>query len=84
MLHRIRDAVIETREHRALTRGINRAIADGDQEAEASFTSGTGTLRAALTREGRETRGAEITAYAERVVKADGNGRRVHRLGRRD
>ncbi|MEV7681595.1 hypothetical protein AB0O64_24020 [Streptomyces sp. NPDC088341] len=63
-----------------LSRGIKDAVASGDQEAAASFTSGTGTLRA-LTPKGRERRGAEISEYAQRVIVADGNGNRVHRLG---
>ena len=84
MIRRIRDAAVEIAGHRAMTRGINQAIADGDQEAAASFTSGTGTLRAALTRKGNETRGAEVAEYAERVVEADGDGRRVHQLDSRD
>lgn len=80
MLKRLRDTVIEAKEHHDLSRGINNAVTSGDQEAAASFTSGTGTLRA-LTRKGREQRGAEISEYARRVIAADGNGNRVHRLG---
>ncbi|MGW0335525.1 hypothetical protein ACWD0J_27245 [Streptomyces sp. NPDC003011] len=84
MIRRIRDAVVEVTGHRAMTRGIDQAIANGDREAAASFTSGTGTLRAALTRKGNETRGAEVAEYGKRVVNADGHGQRVHRLGHRD
>ncbi|MFF4337474.1 hypothetical protein ACIOEZ_32655 [Streptomyces sp. NPDC087866] len=80
MLKRLRDTVIEAKGQHGLTRGIKDAVAAGDQEAAASFTSGTGTLRA-LTRTGRERRGAEISEYAQRVIAADGNGNRVHRLG---
>ncbi|MFE9007451.1 hypothetical protein ACFYOY_35930 [Streptomyces sp. NPDC007875] len=69
MLKRLRDTVKD-------------AIASGDQEAQQSFTSGIGTLKA-MTPEGLEIRGTEIQEYGKQVVAVDGHGDRVHRLDRR-
>ncbi|MFF8960803.1 hypothetical protein [Streptomyces sp. NPDC014894] len=82
MFRRLRDTAIEVQGHRQLTRGINRAVESGDLEARAAFTSGTGTLAAALTSRGRDTRGAEIHDYGTRVAAAGGGPERVHRLCR--
>ncbi|MFI6530232.1 hypothetical protein [Streptomyces uncialis] len=82
MFRRLRDTATEVQGHHRLTQGINRAVADGDQEARAAFTSGTGTLAAALTRRGRDMRGAEIHDYGTRVAAAGGGPERVHRLAR--
>ncbi|MFI2214950.1 hypothetical protein [Streptomyces sp. NPDC020141] len=82
MFRRLRDTVTEVQGHRRLTRGITEAVASGDQEARDAFTSGTGTLAAALTRRGRDRRGAEIYDYGTRVAAAGGGPERVHRLAR--
>ncbi|MFJ5098981.1 hypothetical protein [Streptomyces sp. NPDC088557] len=80
MFRRLRDTLIEIQGHHQLTKGINRAIASGDQEARTAFTSGTGTLAAALTRRGRDTRGAEVYDYGARVAAVGDGPERVHRL----
>ncbi|MER0443060.1 hypothetical protein ABR738_00465 [Streptomyces sp. Edi4] len=82
MFRRLLDSIAEVRDHHALSKDINEAVASGDREAAAAFTSRTGTLAAALTRSGNERRGAEISDYATHVADADGNTNRVHRLGR--
>ncbi|MEU5161240.1 hypothetical protein AB0G74_16760 [Streptomyces sp. NPDC020875] len=82
MFRRLRDTVNEVQGHQRLTRGTSEAIESGDQEARAAFTSGTGTLAAALTRRGCDTRGAEVCDYGTRVAAVGGGPERVHRLAR--
>ncbi|MFI5867672.1 hypothetical protein [Streptomyces sp. NPDC051546] len=83
MLNRIRDLFTEVKGSSEMSRDIDRAIASGDREAMSTFR--TGTFAAALTTEGREARGQEVVEYAQKVIEADGNGRRFHRtFPRRD
>ncbi|MER6601159.1 hypothetical protein [Streptomyces parvus] len=77
---RITDTATEVGGHAALTKDIRRAVQGGDQEAAATFR--TGTLAAALTTKGCNARGREVVDYVEKVVAADGNSRRAGWLNR--
>ncbi|WP_405461608.1 hypothetical protein OG786_29310 [Streptomyces sp. NBC_00101] len=80
LFNRITDVVTEVGGHTALTRDIRRAVDAGDEEAAATFR--TGTLAAALTTKGCVARGEEVAAYVGKVVAADGDGRRAGWLRR--
>ncbi|MFH9765151.1 hypothetical protein ACH4N4_30540 [Streptomyces microflavus] len=80
LFSRITDTATEVTGHASLTRDIRRAVKGGDQEAAATFR--TGTLAAALTTKGCHARGQEVVAYVEKVVAADGDGRRTGWLNR--
>ncbi|MFF3998566.1 hypothetical protein ACFYX8_35320 [Streptomyces cyaneofuscatus] len=80
LFSRIADTATEVSGHAGLTRDIRRAVKGGDQEAAATFR--TGTLAAALTAKGCNARGQEVVAYVEKVVAADGDGRRACWLNR--
>ncbi|WP_234316798.1 hypothetical protein [Streptomyces sp. NRRL S-15] len=75
LFSRITDTATEVSGHAALTKNIRKAVEGGDQEAASTFR--TGTLAAALTAKGRDARGEEVVAYVEKVVAADGDGRRT-------
>ncbi|WP_405506387.1 hypothetical protein OG323_06225 [Streptomyces cyaneofuscatus] len=77
---RITDTAAEVTGHAALTRDIRNAVEGGDQEAAATFR--TGTLAAALTTKGCNARGQEVADYVEKVVAVDGDGRRAGWLNR--
>ena len=77
---RIADTATEISGHAALTKDIREAVKSGDQEAASTFR--TGTLKAALTTKGCNARGEEVVAYVEKVVAADGDGRRTGWLRR--
>lgn len=77
---RITDTATEVSGHASLTKDIRNAVKSGDQEAAATFR--TGTLAAALTAKGCNARGQEVVAYVEKVVAADGDGRRAGWLNR--
>ncbi|MGC4925577.1 hypothetical protein [Streptomyces sp. DT117] len=80
LFNRIADTATEVTGHAGLTRDIRNAVKGGDQEAAATFR--TGTLAAALTTKGCNARGQEVVAYVEKVVAADGDGRRTGWLNR--
>ncbi|MEV6854748.1 hypothetical protein AB0M89_13175 [Streptomyces microflavus] len=80
LFSRISDTATEVSGHAGLTKDIRNAVKGGDQEAAATFR--TGTLAAALTTRGCNARGEEVVAYVEKVVAADGDGRRVGWLNR--
>ncbi|MFJ2407089.1 hypothetical protein ACIOUE_37980 [Streptomyces xanthochromogenes] len=76
----ITDLAVELRGNHQITRGINEAIANGDEDAIATFH--TGTLAAALTQRGLFQRSDEIVAYAQRVKEHDGAMDRFHAVFR--
>lgn len=80
LFNRITDTAAEVSGHASLTKDIRKAVKGGDQEAAATFR--TGTLAAALTSKGCNARGEEVVAYVEKVVAADGDGRRAGWLNR--
>lgn len=80
LFSRITDTATEVTGHAALTKDIRNAVKGGDREAAATFR--TGTLAAALTTKGCNARGQEVAAYVEKVVAADGDGRRAGWLNR--
>lgn len=80
LLSRITGTATEVTGHAGLTRDIRNAVKGGDQEAAATFR--TGTLAAALTTKGCNARGQEVVAYVEKVVAADGDSRRASWLTR--
>ncbi|MFI5739155.1 hypothetical protein ACIA9I_12370 [Streptomyces anulatus] len=80
LFSRITDTATEVSGHAGLTKDIRKAVKGGDQEAAATFR--TGTLAAALTAKGCNARGEEVVAYVEKVVAADGDGRRAGWLNR--
>ncbi|MEV4974874.1 hypothetical protein [Streptomyces scopuliridis] len=73
MLRRLLDTATEIKAHRQFTRDINEAKASGDQDAQATFR--TGTLAAALTSTGRDARGEEVCEYVEKVAATGDTGR---------
>ncbi|WP_330449736.1 hypothetical protein [Streptomyces anulatus] len=80
LFNRITDTATEVSGHAGLTKDIRKAVKGGDEEAAATFR--TGTLAAALTTKGCNARGQEVVAYVEKVVAADGDGRRAGWLNR--
>ncbi|WHM41096.1 hypothetical protein [Streptomyces sp. BPTC-684] len=76
----ITDLCVELRGNHQITRGINEAIANGDEDAIAVFR--TGTLAAALTTRGLFRRSDEIVAYAQRVKERDGSMHRYYAVFR--
>lgn len=80
LFSRITDTATEVSGHAALTKDIRGAVRGGDEEAAATFR--TGTLAAALTTRGCTARGQEVVAYVEKVVAVDGDGRRAGWLNR--
>ncbi|MFJ6238827.1 hypothetical protein ACIQH0_32650 [Streptomyces griseus] len=80
LFSRISDTRAEVRGHAGLTKDIREAVKGGDEEAAATFR--TGTLSAALTSKGCNARGQEVADYVDRVVAADGDSRRAGWLNR--
>ncbi|MGW9245771.1 hypothetical protein [Streptomyces badius] len=77
---RITDTATEVGGHAGLTKDIRKAVQGGDQEAAATFR--TGTLAAALTTKGCNARGQEVADYVDKVVAVDGDSRRASWLNR--